>query len=75
MSEPAVRISGIVLASLMFQHANSDSDVVRARQNLGAGRFRSVRFRKKVSKQHGGCSADARSFGIQSQSVCSVTSF
>ncbi|XP_020556326.2 BRCA1-A complex subunit Abraxas 1 isoform X2 [Oryzias latipes] len=27
MSEPAVRISGIVLASLMFQHANSDSDV------------------------------------------------
>ncbi|KAF6714603.1 BRCA1-A complex subunit Abraxas [Oryzias melastigma] len=27
MSEPAVRVSGIVLASLMFQHANSDSDV------------------------------------------------
>uniref|UniRef100_A0A8C8E2H0 Uncharacterized protein n=1 Tax=Oryzias sinensis TaxID=183150 RepID=A0A8C8E2H0_9TELE len=41
MSEPAVRVSGIVLASLMFQHANSDSDVVRARQNLSAGRFRS----------------------------------
>ncbi|RVE66263.1 hypothetical protein OJAV_G00124550 [Oryzias javanicus] len=27
MSEPVVRVSGIVLASLMFQHANSDSDV------------------------------------------------
>uniref|UniRef100_A0A3Q2EHA1 Abraxas 1, BRCA1 A complex subunit n=1 Tax=Cyprinodon variegatus TaxID=28743 RepID=A0A3Q2EHA1_CYPVA len=29
MSEPNVRISGTVLASLMFQHVNSDSDVVR----------------------------------------------
>lgn len=29
MSEPSVRISGTVLASLMFQHVNSDSDVVR----------------------------------------------
>ncbi|XP_015248510.1 PREDICTED: BRCA1-A complex subunit Abraxas [Cyprinodon variegatus] len=28
MSEPNVRISGTVLASLMFQHVNSDSDVV-----------------------------------------------
>uniref|UniRef100_A0A3B3YNN4 MPN domain-containing protein n=1 Tax=Poecilia mexicana TaxID=48701 RepID=A0A3B3YNN4_9TELE len=28
MSEPSVRISGTVLASLMFQHVNSDSDVV-----------------------------------------------
>ncbi|KAM6902334.1 BRCA1-A complex subunit Abraxas 1-like [Xenentodon cancila] len=27
MSEPTVRVSGIVLASLMFQHVNSDSDV------------------------------------------------
>ncbi|KAM9701098.1 BRCA1-A complex subunit Abraxas 1 [Menidia menidia] len=27
MSEPTVRVSGIVLASLMFQHFNSDSDV------------------------------------------------
>lgn len=29
MAEPTVRMSGIVLASLMFQHVNSDSDVVR----------------------------------------------
>lgn len=29
MAEPSVRIPGIVLASLMFQHVNSDSDVVR----------------------------------------------
>uniref|UniRef100_A0A3Q3MVI5 Abraxas 1, BRCA1 A complex subunit n=1 Tax=Labrus bergylta TaxID=56723 RepID=A0A3Q3MVI5_9LABR len=27
MAEPTVRMSGIVLASLMFQHVNSDSDV------------------------------------------------
>ncbi|XP_069557072.1 BRCA1-A complex subunit Abraxas 1 isoform X5 [Brachyistius frenatus] len=27
MTEPTVRMSGIVLASLMFQHVNSDSDV------------------------------------------------
>ncbi|XP_059214194.1 BRCA1-A complex subunit Abraxas 1 [Centropristis striata] len=27
MAEPTVRVSGIVLASLMFQHVNSDSDV------------------------------------------------
>ncbi|KAM4532119.1 BRCA1-A complex subunit Abraxas 1 isoform 2-T2 [Fundulus diaphanus] len=27
MSEPSVRVSGTVLASLMFQHVNSDSDV------------------------------------------------
>ncbi|XP_028272901.1 BRCA1-A complex subunit Abraxas 1-like [Parambassis ranga] len=27
MAEPTVRLSGIVLASLMFQHVNSDSDV------------------------------------------------
>lgn len=29
MAEPTVRMSGIVLASLMFHHVNSDSDVVR----------------------------------------------
>uniref|UniRef100_A0A3Q3JEK0 Uncharacterized protein n=1 Tax=Monopterus albus TaxID=43700 RepID=A0A3Q3JEK0_MONAL len=29
MAEPTVRVSGIVLASLVFQHVNSDSDVVR----------------------------------------------
>uniref|UniRef100_A0A3Q0STI0 BRCA1-A complex subunit Abraxas 1 n=1 Tax=Amphilophus citrinellus TaxID=61819 RepID=A0A3Q0STI0_AMPCI len=28
MAEPTVRLPGIVLASLMFQHVNSDSDVV-----------------------------------------------
>uniref|UniRef100_A0A3B3D2W2 Abraxas 1, BRCA1 A complex subunit n=1 Tax=Oryzias melastigma TaxID=30732 RepID=A0A3B3D2W2_ORYME len=38
MSEPAVRVSGIVLASLMFQHANSDSDVVS--RTSEPGRFR-----------------------------------
>lgn len=27
--EPTVRVPGIVLASLMFHHLNSDSDVVR----------------------------------------------
>lgn len=30
MAEPSVRMPGIVLASLMFQHVNSDSDVVSA---------------------------------------------
>ena len=29
MAEPTVRVSGIVLSSLMFQHVNRDSDVVR----------------------------------------------
>lgn len=28
-AEPTVRVPGIVLASLMFHHLNSDSDVVR----------------------------------------------
>ena len=28
-AEPTIRVPGIVLASLMFHHLNSDSDVVR----------------------------------------------
>lgn len=45
MAEPTVRISGIVLTSLMFQHVNKDSDVVSKQPNichLRVGAARSV---------------------------------
>lgn len=36
MAEPTVRMPGIVLASLMFQHLNSDSDVVRINVHISS---------------------------------------